>query len=99
MGSELSEGVGEKMNLRKEKTVITVENYRRVVRHSLRDAVKARCGHCNVITQMISPGEAAELLQTSAREIFRLIEAGEVHFSETDNGALLVCRSSCQVLR
>ena len=43
---------------------------------------------------MLAPNEAAALLQTTAREIFRLTEAGEIHFLETETGALLVCGNS-----
>ncbi len=43
---------------------------------------------------MITPNEAAALLQTTAREIFRLTEAGEIHYLEIETGALLVCRDS-----
>jgi hypothetical protein len=87
------------MNRQREKTVITIENYRRTVTHSRLSTLNAHCGHCNVETQMISPGEAAALLQTTARELFRRIEAGDIHFSETENGGLLVCRNSCQAAR
>ena len=43
---------------------------------------------------MITPNEAVALLQTTAREIFRLTEAGEIHYLEIETGALLVCRDS-----
>ena len=42
---------------------------------------------------------AAALLQTTAREIFRLTEAGEVHYLETGSGALLICSHSLQSRR
>ncbi len=45
---------------------------------------------------MLAPDEAAAHLQTTAREMFRLTEAGEIHFWENENGALLVRRDSCQ---
>ena len=41
-------------------------------------------------------GTYAAQLQTTTREIFRLTEAGEIHYLETTSGALLVCRNSCQ---
>ena len=42
---------------------------------------------------MVTPDEAAALTETSARAIFRRVESGELHFVETDKGALLVCRN------
>jgi hypothetical protein len=43
---------------------------------------------------MLAADEAAELLQTTARSIFRRVESGELHFTETGGGGLLVCRNS-----
>ena len=31
----------------------------------------------------------------SARAIYRLVEAGEVHFAETARGLTLICAASC----
>jgi hypothetical protein len=84
------------MNRRKEKTVITVERFQRTTVRIRRKAKIAWCDHCAAETLMLPPEEAAALLQTTARAIFRLTEAGEIHFLETESGALLVCRNSCQ---
>lgn len=84
------------MNQRKEKTVITIESYRRTRVHSGRVAVTAWCERCAAESLMISPNEAAAHLQTTAREIFRRVEAGELHFLETESGALLICCRSLQ---
>jgi hypothetical protein len=43
---------------------------------------------------MLAPNEAAAMLQTTARTIFQRVEAGEVHFLETADGALLICCNS-----
>jgi len=87
---------GENMKRRKEKTVITVETFQRTTVHIRREAKIAWCDRCAEETVMLAPDEAAEHLQTTAREIFRLTEAGAVHFLETEAGALFVCRNSCQ---
>ena len=83
------------MNRRTEKTVITVETFQRTTVHSRREARIAWCDRCAAKTAMLTPDEAAAHLQITAREIFRLTEAGDVHYSETESGALLVCRKSC----
>ena len=82
------------MNRRTEKTVITIETFQRTTMHS-RKAKIAWCDRCQAETVMLAPDEAAALLQITTREIFRLTEAGEIHYSETETGALLVCRKSC----
>ncbi|MEO8435427.1 MAG: hypothetical protein ABI596_11075 [Pyrinomonadaceae bacterium] len=81
---------------RREKTVITVEQFQRTTMRLGRKAQIAWCERCAEETMMLAPEEAAMHLQTTAREIFRLAEAGEIHFWETEAGALLVCRNSCQ---
>ena len=42
---------------------------------------------------MLTPDEAAALARTTAREIYRRVEAGELHSAETADGRLLVCMS------
>jgi hypothetical protein len=43
---------------------------------------------------MITPEEAKELANTSAREIYRWVETGQVHFTESPDGSLLLCPHS-----
>jgi len=101
-GTENTE-VGQKvetMNQRKEKTTITIENYRRTVIRSQRNLSNlAVCEPCGLETTMILPHEAAKILQTTAREVFRFVESGQVHFLEGQNGELLICSKSCQNLQ
>ena len=84
------------MNRRTEKTVITVETFQRTIFRSRREAKIAWCDRCAAEAVMLTPDEAAAHLQITAREIFRRTEAGEIHYSETETGALLVCRNSCR---
>ncbi|MEO8573822.1 MAG: hypothetical protein ABI481_07615 [Pyrinomonadaceae bacterium] len=84
------------MTTHKEKTVITVETFQRTTMHSRRKAQIAWCERCAAETVMLAPNEAAAYFQTTAREMFRLTEASEIHYWETECGALLVCRNSCQ---
>ena len=43
---------------------------------------------------MVTADEAARLTATSAREVFRRVEHEQLHFTETDEGDLLICRNS-----
>lgn len=54
----------------------------------------ARCQECAGRPAMLSPEEAAALSGLSLRAIFRLIEAGRVHFLEAAGDCLLVCPAS-----
>lgn len=52
------------------------------------------CASCGVEVMVATPEGAASLGQINKRTIYRLIEAGAVHFEETPEGALLVCLPS-----
>jgi predicted site-specific integrase-resolvase len=43
---------------------------------------------------MVTTDEAAILARVSARTIFRWVEAGRVHYTETPEGLLLICPDS-----
>jgi hypothetical protein len=61
-------------------------------------AVKARrgfkgfCERCNAFVEMLPTDAAAMLTGLGEREIFRLIETGEIHFVEAER--VFVCRDS-----
>ena len=54
------------------------------------------CAGCGQEVVMATPQSAAFLLGISERHIFRLLEAGRVHFIE--NGRVLVCLESVRSL-
>jgi len=73
-----------------EKRETTTLSFNRVRR------AKRFCRSCGTNELHITVAEAAALFSTTAREIFRLTEAGEIHYLETPGGALLICGNSCQ---
>jgi hypothetical protein len=79
---------------RRKKTIVTIEaRERTTIRRGARSLV-AWCEHCCAHVLMLTPDEAALVCRTDARSIFRQIEAGEIHFIESEGGALLVCANS-----
>jgi hypothetical protein len=50
------------------------------------------CERCNAVVDMVPTEAAALLTGLSEREIFRLIETGEIHFVEAER--VFVCRES-----
>ena len=58
----------------------------------VRDGFTGFCGRCNAFVEMVPTEAAALLTGLSEREIFRLIEAGEIHFVEAER--VFVCRES-----
>ena len=69
------------------RTTITVETHE--VWSIARDHVRVKCTECDA--QMITPEDAATIAGTCVRTIFRLIEAGTIHYVETPAGTVHVC--------
>ena len=61
-----------------------------------RDGAKVShwCFECDEPVAMLTPDEAATLGHVSSRTIYQRVEAGEVHYTETPEGFLLVCANS-----
>ena len=53
-----------------------------------------RCDRCTKPSGMITPDEAAALCQVSTRTVYRWLESGAIHFSETPGKGLLICLKS-----
>ena len=59
-----------------------------------RQPIRAWCGPCGAEVLMLTPEEAAALAESSARDIYRRVETGELHSIEMDDGGLRVCVNS-----
>jgi excisionase family DNA binding protein len=53
-----------------------------------------RCDRCTEPSGMITPDEAAALCEVSTRTIYRWLESGAIHFSETTGEGILICLST-----
>lgn len=78
----------------KKRIEITIKKRETFVVRSARFSAGCWCGECDRPSQMITPDEAAVLVATSLREIYRLIEKGALHFVEPDRGSVLICLNS-----
>ena len=76
------------------KTAVMFETHQVTTVHLARQPVRAWCGLCRAEVLMLTPDEAAALAQSTARDIYRRVEARELHSIETDAGALRVCLNS-----
>jgi hypothetical protein len=52
------------------------------------------CAKCESTVSMLAPEAAASRFGLNVRQIFRLVESGEIHFNEESNTTLLVCLTS-----
>jgi len=75
------------------RTEITIETHRRLVMRSLAVSISAWCHGCLKEVRMVTPEQAAALMNVSSRTIYQLIEGGGVHFIE-QHGQMLICAES-----
>lgn len=52
------------------------------------------CADCRTDSLCVTADAAAAVRQTTVRQIFRFVEARQIHFLETESGVLLVCLAS-----
>lgn len=73
---------------------LTVERSSFFLRRNRADSAFAWCERCGIQVRLIRPEEASRFIGVSARSVYRRIEAGELHFTETAEGLVLVCLDS-----
>ena len=79
---------------KREKTEIVVERDQILVIRRLDNRAPYWCEECTDQTQMVSVDEAAAIVRLTERAIYKQVELGQIHFTETSDGFLLVCLKS-----
>lgn len=79
---------------RKIKTTITVNRERLLLITPRRGRIKSWCKKCDAQVILMGIAEAAVTVNITQRSLFRRIEAGDLHFVETGERAVLVCLTS-----
>jgi len=74
------------------KTEIEIELNETVAYRPRREMRKQFCPKCESLADMATPLLAATMANLTEREIFRLVEADQVHFVETDG--IFICMES-----
>jgi hypothetical protein len=87
-------GLGQCLTMRKKRQTVTTTVTHEVMSIRRRGKVMLWCEECAAQVRMVTPEEAALLAGVSARAIYRRIEAGRLHFTETTEGLLLICFNS-----
>ena len=72
------------------KTEINLE-VREAIAIRTRRVLIAECRKCLRQVRMVSANDAAMISGLSAREVYRLVESGQLHFIEDPNGLLFIC--------
>jgi RNA polymerase sigma factor (sigma-70 family) len=78
----------------KSKTEITIETHRTFIVRRRPQLTPAWCAGCAAVVSFTSPEDAAQITGGSRRDIYRAIEAGQLHFIETTDRSLRVCLAS-----
>lgn len=82
------------MDLRKKrKTEISLEIEEAVALRT-RGVLFALCPGCRKQMRMVAANDAAMIARLSARDIYQLVERGQLHFIEDRHGLLYVCSDS-----
>ncbi len=76
---------------RTRRTKTTVRTREVVVIRGSRRRNSIFCAECSGAAALLTVEEAVKISAISSRAIFRLIEEGEVHFTETADGLTLIC--------
>jgi hypothetical protein len=74
------------------KTEIEIELEETVVYRRPNERFETFCLECQALVEMAAVPLAAVLMHMTEREIYRLVETGEVHYVETDR--VLICLKS-----
>ena len=80
----------------KRKTEITLETRRRLIvcLPESEAAEQMFCPLCERDAPLVQAEHAAEIFNVSRREVYRMVEAGRLHFVESADGVLYVCLRS-----
>ena len=81
----------------KRRTETTIETHQVWIIRRPESRKPAWCFDCTDQAAMLSPEEAMRMFGVSLRAIYRSVEAGRIHFSETPDGRLFVCLASLSV--
>ncbi|HEX6624244.1 MAG TPA: hypothetical protein VF064_11060 [Pyrinomonadaceae bacterium] len=82
------------MRRRKRTEVFSETEVEIEVRRRTRRLAPVWCAACGAEVEMVPPDVAAAVSEVSARTVYGWVERGRVHFTETAEGALLVCLGS-----
>jgi hypothetical protein len=80
--------------IRDRETSIHIETRERTIIRPMPAVIDGFCPGCGEQTAFLVPEFAAAEAGLSVREIYRRVERGDVHFSESGAGPALICRNS-----
>ena len=76
------------------KIKIIVEKHRVLTLRTRRTSALGWCVACATKVQMVTAEDASRIAQVTPRTIYRWAEARQIHFTESQDGLLLICPRS-----
>jgi len=76
------------------RTELTIETERLVILSKRKVSMVSWCPECNQRVKMITVDEAASIAGVTSRTMYRWTDSEKLHFTETTEGRLLICRES-----
>ena len=76
------------MRLKKRRTEIAFELEQTMIVKRRSGSASSWCNDCASEVVMLTPDEAASITSTTTRALYRLLDAGTIHFMETESGLI-----------
>jgi hypothetical protein len=78
----------------KRRIEIIVETHRVLTIETRRISAVGWCPGCGLRVRMVTAENASRIAQVTPRTIYRWAETGQLHFTESQDGLLLICIES-----
>ena len=78
----------------KRRVEIIVEKYRVLTIATRRISAAGWCTQCGFKVRMVTAEDASRIAKVTPRTIYRWAETGQLHFTESQEGLLLICLES-----
>ena len=78
----------------KRRIEIVVEKHRVLTVRTRRISAVGWCAPCGMKVRMVTAEDASRIAKVTLRTVYRWAEAGQLHFTESQDGLLLVCVNS-----
>jgi hypothetical protein len=83
----------------KEKTEIEIELSETIAYSRSNERFESFCVQCDATVEVATTYAAAIISHLTEREVYRLVETGEIHFTESDHRVLVCLRSLSEFRR
>ena len=82
------------MRSKRRRTEIALELEQIMIVKRRRGSVSEWCSGCELEVVMLTPDEAASITSATTRALYRMIDAGRIHYTETQSGLIRLCFAS-----